>query len=100
MHSTADLLAAGKRFYVSVYKPREVILERGLGARVWDRDGKEYVDFGAGIAVCGLGHCNPDLIEALTEQAGKLWHTSNVFYSEPPLRLAEELVKASRFAER
>ena len=100
MPTTADLLAAGKRYYVPIYKPRETILERGQGSRVWDRDGKEYVDFGAGIAVCGLGHCDPDLVTALSEQAGKLWHTSNVFYSEPPLRLAEELVEASRFAER
>ena len=68
------------------------------GARVWDRDGREYVDFGAGIAVNALGHAHPELVAALTEQAGKLWHTSNVFYSEPPLRLAEELVTASRFA--
>src|SRR5579863_2568284 len=101
MHpTTQDLLAAGKRYYLPVYKPREVILERGRGARVWDREGKEYVDFSTGIAVCGLGHCDPDLVAALTEQAGKLWHTSNVFYSEPPLRLAEELVSASRFATR
>ena len=98
--STDDLLGAGKKFYLPVYKPREVILERGLGARVWDREGNEYIDFGAGIAVCGLGHCDPDLVAALTMQAEKLWHTSNVFYSEPPLRLAEELVKASHFAER
>jgi acetylornithine/N-succinyldiaminopimelate aminotransferase len=100
MYTTADLLATGQRYYVPIYKPREIILERGLGARVWDRDGKEYVDCSAGIAVCGLGHCDPDLVAALVEQAGKLWHTSNVFYSEPPLRLAEELVSASRFAER
>ncbi len=98
--TTAELLAAGKQFYVPIYKPRETILERGQGSRVWDRDGKDYVDFAAGIAVCGLGHCDPDLVAALTAQAHKLWHTSNVFYSEPPLRLAEELVKASRFAER
>lgn len=101
MHpTTQDLLAAGKHYYLPVYKPREVILERGLGARVWDREGKEYVDFGAGIAVCGLGHCDPDLVAALTGQAQRLWHTSNVFYSEPPLCLAEELVGASRFATR
>ncbi|MBS0568813.1 MAG: acetylornithine transaminase [Proteobacteria bacterium] len=98
--TTADLLAAGKRYYVPIYKPRETILERGQGSRVWDRDGKEYVDFGSGIAVCGLGHCDPDLVAALTEQAHTLWHTSNVFYSEPPIRLAEELVEASRFATR
>ncbi|HEX7803645.1 MAG TPA: acetylornithine transaminase [Pseudoxanthomonas sp.] len=100
MSDTNDLLAAGQHYYLPVYRPREVILARGQGARVWDRDGKEYLDLSAGIAVCGLGHNDPDLVAALTEQAGKLWHTSNVFYSEPPLRLAEELVTASRFASR
>jgi len=98
--STADLVALGKHRYLPVYRPREVILDRGQGARLWDRDGRDYVDFAAGIAVCGLGHNDPDLVAALTAQAGKLWHTSNVFYSEPPLRLAEELAVASRFAER
>jgi acetylornithine/N-succinyldiaminopimelate aminotransferase len=98
--STADLVALGKRRYLPIYRPREVILDHGQGARVWDRDGRDYVDFAAGIAVCGLGHSDPDLVAALTAQAGKLWHTSNVFYSEPPLRLAEELAAASRFAER
>ena len=100
MTTTSDLLAAGQHYYLPVYRPREVVLERGQGARVWDRDGNEYLDLSAGIAVCGLGHNDPDLVAALTEQAGKLWHTSNVFYSEPPLRLAEELVTASRFASR
>ena len=100
MTTTTDLLAAGQQYYLPVYKPREIILERGQGARVWDREGKDYIDLSAGIAVCGLGHNDPDLVAALTEQAGKLWHTSNVFYSEPPLRLAEELVTASRFATR
>ncbi|MFT4178827.1 MAG: acetylornithine transaminase [Thermomonas sp.] len=94
------LLALGRDYYLPVYKPRELILQRGQGARLWDAEGRDYVDFGAGIAVCSLGHCNPDLTAALTEQAGKLWHTSNVFYSEPPLRLAQELVDASRFAKR
>src|SRR5262249_2628622 len=98
--TTAELLDAGKQYYLPVYKQREVILERGLGARVWDREGREYIDFGAGIAVCGLGHCDADLVAALTTQANTLWHTSNVFRSEPPLRLAEELVEASRFAKR
>lgn len=98
--STADLVALGRRHYLPVYRPRELILERGQGARVWDRDGRDHVDFAAGIAVCGLGHGDPDLVAALTDQAGRLWHTSNAFYSEPPLRLAEELVQASRFAER
>ena len=98
--TTADLVALGQQRYLPVYRPRQVILDRGQGARLWDIDGREYIDFSAGIAVCGLGHCDPDLVAALTEQAGKLWHTSNVFYSEPPLRLAEELAAASRFASR
>ena len=97
---TAALVEKGQRYYLPIYKPRHVILARGEGSRVWDIEGRDYVDLSAGIAVCGLGHCDPDLVAALAEQAGKLWHTSNVFYSEPPVRLAEELVLASRFAQR
>lgn len=100
-HTTsADLFSLSERYYLPVYRPRRIVLDHGRGARVWDRDGREYVDFGAGIAVNALGHAHPALVAALTEQAGKLWHTSNVFVSEPPLRLAEELVTASRFAQR
>ena len=94
------LLALGRDYYLPVYRPRQMILERGKGSRLWDIQGREYIDLAGGIAVCGLGHCDPELTAALIEQAGKLWHTSNVFYSEPPVRLAEELVAASRFAER
>jgi len=97
---TQDLLALGRDRYLPVYRPRELILQRGQGARLWDAEGRDYVDFGAGIAVCSLGHCDPDLVAALHEQSTQLWHTSNVFYSEPPLRLADELVAASRFAQR
>ncbi|MBS0216470.1 MAG: acetylornithine/succinyldiaminopimelate transaminase [Proteobacteria bacterium] len=101
MHmTTQDLLHIGRDRLVPVYRQREMVLERGQGSRVWDNEGHEYIDFGAGIAVCGLGHAHPALVDALTAQASKLWHTSNVFYSEPPLRLAEELVAASRFASR
>jgi acetylornithine/N-succinyldiaminopimelate aminotransferase len=94
------LIELGKRYWLPVYKPRDVVLDHGAGARVWDTQGRDYVDFGAGIAVNALGHQDPDLLEALHRQAGKLWHASNVFYTEPPLRLAEELVVASGFAER
>lgn len=97
---TSDLLAMGERYWLPVYRPRALVLERGLGSRVWDREGRDYIDFGAGIAVNALGHCDPDLVAAITEQAHKLWHVSNVFYSEPPLRLAQELVDSSGFAER
>ncbi|HUA79730.1 MAG TPA: acetylornithine transaminase [Dyella sp.] len=97
MSSLVDL---GKRYWLPVYKPRELVLDRGKGARVWDTEQRDYVDFGAGIAVNALGHQDPDLLAALTEQAHKLWHSSNVFYTEPPLHLAQELVQASGFAER
>lgn len=96
----AALLARADRYYVPVYQPRRIVLERGEGARLWDTEGRDYVDFGAGIAVNSLGHADPELLDALQAQAAKLWHTSNVFVSEPPLRLAEELVGASGFAER
>lgn len=99
-HDTASLLALGKRYWLPVYKPRDVLLDHGVGSRVWDTEGRDYIDFGAGIAVNALGHQDPDLLEALTTQAHKLWHSSNVFYTEPPLHLAAELVKASGFAER
>jgi acetylornithine/N-succinyldiaminopimelate aminotransferase len=98
--TTDTLFALYERYYLPVYRPRRIILDHGRGSRLWDRDGREYVDFGAGIAVNALGHAHPPLVAALAEQAGKLWHTSNIFVSEPPLRLAEELVHASKFAQR
>ena len=99
-NTTASLLDLGRRYWLPVYKPRDLLLDHGKGSRVWDSEGRDYIDFGAGIAVNALGHQDPDLLEALTTQAQKLWHSSNVFYTEPPLHLAEELVRASGFAER
>ncbi len=96
----SHLIDLAKRYWLPVYQPRELVLDHGKGARVWDTQGRDYIDFGAGIAVNALGHQDPDLLAALTAQAHKLWHASNVFYTEPPLRLAEELVNASGFAER
>jgi acetylornithine/N-succinyldiaminopimelate aminotransferase len=96
----SSLVDLAKRYWLPVYKPRELVLDRGKGARVWDTEERDYIDFGAGIAVNALGHQDPDLLAALTEQAHKLWHSSNVFYTEPPLHLARELVEASGFAER
>ncbi len=98
--TTKNLIAKGRKYYTLAYKPRDMILDHGKGSIVWDLEGKDYVDFGAGIAVSALGHHKQDLIKALTEQADKLWHTSNMFYTEPVVRLAEELVKASKFAKR
>ena len=71
MTSSVDLLALGRDYYLPVYRPRQMILERGRGSRLWDIEGREYVDLAGGIAVCGLGHCHPELTAALVEQAAR-----------------------------
>ncbi|HBK4606019.1 aspartate aminotransferase family protein [Serratia marcescens] len=82
-----------------VYAPAQFVPVRGQGSRVWDQQGKEYIDFSGGIAVTALGHCHPALVEALKRQGETLWHTSNVFTNEPALRLASKLIDAT-FADR
>ncbi|MFV6495001.1 bifunctional acetylornithine/succinyldiaminopimelate transaminase [Klebsiella pneumoniae] len=82
-----------------IYAPAEFIPVKGKGSRVWDQQGKEYIDFAGGIAVTALGHCHPALVAALHQQCETLWHTSNVFTNEPALRLGRKLVEAT-FAER
>ncbi|SED60239.1 aspartate aminotransferase family protein [Pseudomonas anguilliseptica] len=81
------------------YAPAAFIPVRGAGSRVWDQSGRELIDFAGGIAVNVLGHAHPALVKALTEQAGNLWHVSNVFTNEPALRLAKKLIDAT-FADR
>lgn len=82
-----------------VYAPAQFVPVKGKGSRVWDQQGKEYIDFSGGIAVTVLGHCHPALVEALKTQGETLWHLSNVFTNEPALRLASKLIDAT-FAER
>ncbi len=72
-----------------------VCFVRGEGARLWDTEGKEYLDFLAGIAVCALGHCHPRVTEAIREQAGRLVHTSNLYYNAEQARLAQLLGELS-----
>lgn len=81
------------------YSPSKVIPVRGQGSKLWDQNGREYIDFAGGIAVNCLGHCHPALVNALTEQGNKLWHLSNVYTNEPAIRLAQKLVKAT-FADK
>lgn len=100
MSRTQDLVDSAQRHWLPVYKPRRIVLDRGQGARVHDLEGRDYIDFASGIAVTSLGHGDPDLQAALAEQAGKLWHASNVFHTEPPIRLAEELIAACAWARR
>jgi acetylornithine/N-succinyldiaminopimelate aminotransferase len=100
VHRTRDLVAAGYRYYLPNYKPRPIIFEHGEGSRLFDIDGRDYVDLGAGIGVNVLGHQHPALVKALTAQAHRLWHTSNIYFSEPAVELARELVESSDFAAR
>ena len=97
--STDALVATGVRTYVPNYAPKPVVFDHGEGARLWDIDGREYIDLGTGISVNSFGHRHQDLIAAVTGQAGRLFHTSNLYYVEPTVRLAEDLVDGT-FAER
>ncbi|KLU18143.1 acetylornithine aminotransferase, partial [Proteus mirabilis] len=82
-----------------IYSPAEFIPVKGMGSRVWDQQGKSYIDFAGGIAVLALGHAHPALNQALKEQSEKLWHVSNIFTNEPALCLAQKLID-NTFAER
>jgi predicted acetylornithine/succinylornithine family transaminase len=73
------------------YSRFDLVLKRGEGSRVWDVNGRRYLDLGGGIAVCALGHANPEITQALVEQAGTLGHVSNLYYCEQQGRLAQEL---------
>ncbi len=96
--NTTELLETASRVFVPTYSPN-LILSKGLGARVWDKDENEYIDLGSGITVNSSGHIDSELLAVLTEQAGKLWHTTNLYLTEPSIRLADELVKET-FADR
>ncbi len=86
-------------FMVPNYAPAAIIPVRGEGSRLWDQEGRDYIDFAGGIAVTVLGHAHPKLVAALTEQAKKIWHLSNVLTNEPALKLARRLCELT-FAER
>ncbi|MBY5924725.1 MULTISPECIES: aspartate aminotransferase family protein [unclassified Halomonas] len=87
------------QYMVPNYAPQKVIPVRGEGSRLWDQEGREYIDFAGGIAVNSLGHCHPVLVDALKAQADKLWHLSNVYTNEPALELSRELVERT-FADK
>jgi len=89
MQSTVELF---DQYVIPTYGRFPLVLERGEGCRVWDEEGREYLDFGAGIAVCSVGHCHPRVTAAMAKQAGKLIHTSNLYYTRPQGELAKRLV--------
>ncbi|HVO68332.1 MAG TPA: acetylornithine transaminase [Syntrophales bacterium] len=97
--TTDELIALSDKFIMATYKRFPIVLVRGEGARVWDSNGKEYLDFVAGIAVCSLGHSHPKVIEAIKKQAEILTHVSNLYYIEPQIHMAKMLVENS-FADK
>ncbi len=97
--STSALIALGNQTITPNYRPAPIVFARGEGMRLFDRDGREYLDFLAGIAVTSLGHSHPRLVAAITEQAQKLLHISNAFFSEPQIQLQKRLTELC-FADR
>jgi acetylornithine/N-succinyldiaminopimelate aminotransferase len=93
------LIREGKQVLANTYAHIPILLARGNGAKVWDSSGREYLDFVAGIAVCNLGHCHPNVVQAIEEQARQLIHCSNFYYNEPQIALARRLCEHS-FGER
>lgn len=93
--SNQTIIEQGQQFVMNTYSRFPIALVRGAGSRVWDADGKEYLDFLGGIAVCVLGHCDAGLQAALNKQAAQLWHVSNLYWIQPQVDLAEKLVQLS-----
>jgi predicted acetylornithine/succinylornithine family transaminase len=90
----SDIRSLYDQFVLPTYGRFDLTIERGEGGRVWTEDGRELIDFGAGIAVCSLGHVHPRVTEAVCAQVTKLVHTSNLYRTRPQAELAERLVKA------
>ncbi|HEY2571672.1 MAG TPA: acetylornithine/succinylornithine family transaminase [Solirubrobacteraceae bacterium] len=93
--SLAELQELERSSVIGSYARLPVEFVRGEGARLWDAEGNEYLDFLCGISVTSLGHCHPRVVQAIREQVGRLMHVSNLFYSEPAMRLAERLSRSS-----
>jgi acetylornithine/N-succinyldiaminopimelate aminotransferase len=94
-----DVARLTDKYVAQTYARYPIALVRGKGARVWDADGKEYLDFLAGIAVNSLGHCHPAVVRAIQQQSRKLLHVSNLYHILPQSELAQELCRHS-FADR
>jgi acetylornithine/N-succinyldiaminopimelate aminotransferase len=90
-----DTQSLEERYLMRTYKRGAVDFVRGEGCLLWDTDGKEYLDFLAGISVCSIGHCHPAVVEAVTSQTERLMHVSNLFYTEPMTKLAQRLSESS-----
>lgn len=91
--SQADIMALDRDYVMGTYGRQPIVFVRGEGARLWDADGKEYLDFLSGIAVAGVGHCHPRVAKAIADQAHRLLHVSNLFYNDLQPVLAKRLTR-------
>jgi predicted acetylornithine/succinylornithine family transaminase len=97
--NSQTLMMLSEKYLAHTYARYPILLVKGKGTRVWDMEGKEYLDFVAGLAVCNLGHCHPKVVKAIQDQAERLIHVSNFYYIEPQIRLASLLCENS-FADK
>ena len=93
------LMMLSEKYIANTYARYPIVPVKGKGTRLWDREGKEYLDFVAGLAVCNLGHCHPKVVKAIQDQAERLIHVSNFYYIEPQVQLASLLCQNS-FADK
>jgi len=93
MSTTEAIVSHAKQLLIGNYARIPVVMARGEGSWVWDTDGKKYLDLFAGFGGCVLGHCHPELVRAIADQAKTLWHVGNTFYTQPQLGVAEHLKK-------
>jgi acetylornithine/N-succinyldiaminopimelate aminotransferase len=89
---TENIISLFQEFVIPTYSRFPVAFVRGQGSYIWDAEGKKYLDFGAGIAVCSIGHGHPEIAETLASQARTLIHTSNLYYTEEQGQLAKKIV--------
>jgi predicted acetylornithine/succinylornithine family transaminase len=99
MMTTQELIATAGKYLANTYARFPIVLVKGQGVRLWDSEGKEYLDFVGGIAVDALGHCHPRMVAAVRAQAETLFHISNLYHIEPQIRLGKLLCELS-FADR
>jgi acetylornithine/N-succinyldiaminopimelate aminotransferase len=99
MRDTKTLISDSQRYIANTYSRYPIVLVKGQGCKVWSSDGREYLDFVAGLAVCNLGHCHPKVVQAIRDQSRKLIHVSNFYHIEPQIELAKLLCENS-FADR
>lgn len=96
---TQEIIELNKKFVMHTYSPIPLAIDKGKGVKVWDKEGKEYLDFISGIGVNAIGHSHPKILKAIKEQSEKLLHCSNLYYIEPQVKLAEKLCHLS-FADK